>query len=229
MTPLAGLVAGAFLSGLVGSAHCVGMCGPFAVACGTSRRESIGWHLGRGLTYAGLGGLAGAFGAALPGPRWLPTVVSLVLVVWFAGVLAGVLPEPRFRPPGLTQLARPGARGPRFGPRVLFGMATGLLPCGLVYAALGLALATLGPLSGALVMTAFWAGTVPALAALVLLSQRLGLRTLRGRRVLALVVLVTGLLSVAMRGGMLGDRGLHDGHGGMHGADSPAAHVSGGG
>lgn len=213
---VSGLIVGAFVSGLVGSPHCVGMCGPFAVACGSSKRGTLGWHLGRAATYAGLGAVAGAFGSALPGPRWLPTAVSLVLVVWFAGVLAGALPEPRFRPPGLTRLRSP--KEPRgFSPRLLFGMATGLLPCGLVYAALGLALATLSAATGALVMLGFWAGTVPALTALVLLSQRLGLRTLRGRRVLALLVLVTGLFSVASRAGLIGS------HGQMHGAHAPAS------
>ena len=196
-----GLLVGAFVSGVVGSVHCVGMCGPFAVACGSSVRGGAGWHLGRLATYAALGGLAGGFGSALPGPTWLPTVLSLTLIVWFAGVLAGVLPEPRFRPPGLVQIRSANRASARGGAQLLFGLANGLLPCGLVYAALGLAVSTLSLWGGAVVMFVFGLGTVPMLTAMMGASRLRPFRSLWARRVLALVVLITGLMSVASRGG----------------------------
>ena len=49
------LIAGAGVAGLVGSLHCIGMCGCFAVACGGSARESFFWHAGRLTTYVVLG------------------------------------------------------------------------------------------------------------------------------------------------------------------------------
>lgn len=205
------LAVAAFLSALVGSPHCVGMCGPFALACGQSVSESALWHAGRITTYVALGSLAGAFGSILLAPLWIATAVSALLVIWFSGVLAGIVPEPRWTPTWLgrtaTRWLAPNAQGtedPGARSTYLFGLANGLLPCGLVYAALGLAVATTGVASGAFVMFAFGLGTVPTLAVLMFGGRRLAIRTLRGRRVLALLVLITGLGSIALRGGLLG-------------------------
>ena len=78
-------VAAAFLAGLVGSPHCVGMCGGFAAAVGRSSSRRAGgrparllpvlnaragvllWHLGRLTTYATLGALAAGAGERCPG------------------------------------------------------------------------------------------------------------------------------------------------------------------
>ncbi|MGI9629095.1 MAG: sulfite exporter TauE/SafE family protein [Longimicrobiales bacterium] len=204
------LALAAFISALAGSPHCVGMCGPFALACGQSPRGGILWHVGKITTYVVLGGLAGAFGSMLMAPAWIATSVSVLLVAWFSAVLAGIAPEPKWVPPGIKGvLARrvPDNKAPRAQESArstfVFGLANGLLPCGLVYAALGLAVASSGFGSGALVMLAFGLGTVPALSALMLGGRRLAIRSLRARRLLALVVLVTGLASIAMRAGFM--------------------------
>ncbi len=199
MTADLGLLAGAFVAGLVGSPHCVGMCGPFALACSTPAGPAVLWHVGRLGTYAALGALAGGFGSALPGPTWLAAAVSAAFVVWFAAVLAGVLPEPRWTPPFLKRVAMGAAEEQGRGSRLAFGLANGLLPCGLVYAALGLAVAASSPWTGALVMLAFGLGTVPALAALTYGVRRFTSGDRRVRRVLALLVLVSGLASIAFR------------------------------
>ncbi|HSM06730.1 MAG TPA: sulfite exporter TauE/SafE family protein, partial [Longimicrobiales bacterium] len=68
----------AALAGLVGSPHCMGMCGGFAVACGAGRDRGLSWHAGRLATYMALGGVAGAAGAAIPGPSWVPAILSAV-------------------------------------------------------------------------------------------------------------------------------------------------------
>lgn len=189
----------AALAGLVGSPHCAGMCGGFAAACGQRRGGLALWHAGRLTTYASLGALAGAFGWILPGPGWLPAAASALLLVWFAGALAGVLPEPSPRlgwlgSVGGRLLAEPGLAA-RFG----FGMLNGLLPCGMVYAALSLPLALARPLAGAAVMLAFGAGTLPALTLLPGLLRRAALRGRWQRRAVGALVLAAGLLAVAMR------------------------------
>ena len=56
------LSAVAVVAGLIGSIHCIGMCGSFAVACGGTARQSFFWHAGRLTTYMILDALAGAFG-----------------------------------------------------------------------------------------------------------------------------------------------------------------------
>lgn len=200
--PLLYSLLAATLAGFVGSPHCMGMCGGFAAGCARNGGQ-VTWHLGRLSTYAALGAVAGATGAILPGPTWVPTLVSSVLLVWFAGALAGVFPEPRVRVPGLTRLA--SSAGRRSGPAAgyLLGLATGLLPCGLVYAALAVPVASGRPLVGALSMVAFGLGTVPALVALTLGARRWAAGSLLSRRLLAGAVLLFGLLSVGLRQGML--------------------------
>jgi hypothetical protein len=195
-------ISAALLAGLIGSPHCVGMCGSFALACGGRVSHTAAWHAGKILTYASLGALAGLLGDVIPGPSWVATAVSAALVVWFAAGLAGLTPEPALRIPGLTRLAtRAAARGD-LGSRFLFGMANGLLPCGLVYAALGISVASGDVATGAAAMAAFGLGTVPALAAFALGVRRLAAERPWTRRVLAVLVLVAGLWIVFQRQGM---------------------------
>ncbi len=212
MIPALGAAA---LAGLVGSPHCMGMCGGFAVACGSTAGRGAAWHAGRLTTYAALGALAGAFGRVLPGPGWVAALVSAGLLIWFAGALAGLVPEPTVRIPGLKTLASRAARGRGAAPGYLLGLATGLLPCGLVYAALAIPVASGSARAGALSMVAFGMGTAPALVAMTYGARRMVLRDLRLRRVLAAGVLLLGLVSVGLRLGVVpGDHGnehlMHD-------------------
>lgn len=194
----------AALAGLVGSPHCMGMCGGFAAACGSGGDRGAAWHLGRLITYASLGAVAGTVGGIIPGPGWIAAALSAALLTWFALALAGIVQEPRFRLPGLTRLATRNAGATGFGERLLFGVANGLLPCGLVYAALAIPVASGDPLVGALSMVAFGMGTVPALVAMTLGLRAALLRDLRWRRVFAAGVLLAGLASIGLRQGLMG-------------------------
>lgn len=195
---MATLVA-ALVMGLLGSAHCIGMCGGFAAACARPRWSVLLWNAGRLTTYAALGAIGGVAGGAVPGPRWMPIVISLALLVWFAAALAELVPQPKFAVPGLVRAGAMLAR--REGPleRYLFGIATGLLPCGMVYAALALAIAAGTPLLGAATMVAFGLGNAPVLTLLGAGVQRLAARGLWQRRALALLVLLAGVWSIARR------------------------------
>lgn len=195
--------AGAFVAGLIGSAHCVGMCGAFAASCGSRARDGVMWHLGRLTTYATLGAIAGGLGGAIPGPGWVGVAVSTALIVWFAAALAGWAPEPGVWIPGLGRLAKWGGGRNRAFPRLVFGMATGLLPCGLVYAALAVPVALGTVPLGALAMVFFWAGTVPALATVAIGLQKWAAPGTGRRRTLAFGVLIVGLLSVGIRSGLI--------------------------
>jgi sulfite exporter TauE/SafE len=210
-----GFLIAAFVAGLVGSPHCLGMCGGFAVLCGGRVRDTFLWHAGRLTSYAALGGLAGAFGSLVPGPSWLAAVVSIGLMVWFAAGLAGLVPEPRLVIPGLKQLGSAVAGNPAGMMRYAFGLVNGLLPCGLVYAALSVPVALGHPAEGALAMLAFGAGTLPALSAVALGVRRVVARDIRVRRLVAAAVLAAGLWSVAMRQGIVGSHRMR-GHGEQH-------------
>jgi sulfite exporter TauE/SafE len=198
------LVASAALAGLIGSVHCMGMCGGFAIACGGRVTHTLTWNAGRITTYAILGAFAGAVGGVIPGPGWVAGAVSLALIAWFALALAGIVPEPAAHIPGFQRLATAAAGGQGLPARFAFGLANGLLPCGLVYAALAIPVAAGSATWGAAAMVAFGVGTTPALSALALGARKLTVRHLWMRRVLALGVFLAGLWSIGMRTGVTG-------------------------
>ena len=208
-----GFISSALLAGFAGSLHCIGMCGGFAIACGGRARDTFLWHAGRTATYAILGGLAGAFGSLMPGPGWVVGVFSTLLIVWFAAGLAGLVPEPHVSIPGVKQLATKLAARTNMAARFGFGMANGLLPCGLVYAALGIPVAASDPVIGALAMTAFGVGTAPALTAVAMGLRRVVMQNMALRRVLAAGVLISALWSIGMRTGVIGGGPMHHGPG----------------
>lgn len=185
-----GLIGGLFVTGLVGSlTHCAGMCGPFVLSQTAARLEAIPlermtelrrlagaallpYHLGRAVTYGGLGALAAMFGGILGGAdtfrlsaaALLALAALLLLALALPGVkaLAGASGEGCWSR-SVGGLARPLFARP-FGLRGwLLGVLLGFIPCGLLYAALAAAAAGGNPVAGAFGMLAFWAGTVPML------------------------------------------------------------------
>lgn len=190
------LVGAAAALGFFGSAHCVVMCGPLAIAaCARStatRGRAFGAYLaGRGVSYAFAGALAGHAGAALT--RQLPlaalqsvllAAVALSALVRGARLLARAFRAGGAGLPAPVGAARPSAEPARTGgvlhqvahllPRrgVGLGLATGALPCGLLAGAWALAAASGSALTGALVMVTFCAATTPALIATVLAASR---------------------------------------------------------
>jgi len=175
----------ALVSGLLGSTHCIGMCGGFAIAVAATRQRAALFHSGRVLGYAAFGALAGAVGRALNlsgavlGLPRLPFFLFGALLVVFGLAIAGVLPR-RWVEPGPGAVARLLA-APRAGGRprsvLLFGAAIALLPCGLLYPVYALAASSGSPLRGAALLTAFGVGTVPLLASVSVALARLGVTT----------------------------------------------------
>lgn len=193
------LILGAALAGLLGSPHCVGMCGGFAAACAHPAGHAAAWHAGRLLTYATLGALAGAFGAILPLHGWAIDVFALSLTLVFALSLGGWLPALSPKVPGLQAFAASALRRGGTVGALGLGAATGLLPCGLVYTALSVPVASQDPAIGAASMVAFGLGTVPVLAASTFGLRQLVSQRPWARQVLALAVLAAGLGSVVSR------------------------------
>jgi sulfite exporter TauE/SafE len=208
----------AFVAGLLGSLHCLGMCGAFAASCTRVAGGLAAWHAGRVATYGLLGALAGAAGQLIPGPAWLPGALATALLVWFALALAGVAPEPRLVPPGLARAAARTATRPGPSAQFLFGVANGFLPCGLVYSALSVPVALARPVPGALAMLAFGAGTVPALTAAALGLRRVVMATIWRRRAFAALILAAGLWTIWTRNIPSGpsSRHLHPGPSPVH-------------
>lgn len=203
------IIFAALLAGLLATPHCAGMCGGFATACARPRRGLVAWHLGRVTTYAGIGAVGGAAGRLLPGPQWVPAAIATLLLVWFAAGLAGIVRPVAPRLPVLSRITSRVAGGRNGASRYAFGVLTGMLPCGMVYAAASMAVASGSPVVGAGVMVAFGAATIPGLTVLSMGLQRIAARSIWARRALAVLVLGLGLWSVGMRTGGAGTHGTH--------------------
>jgi sulfite exporter TauE/SafE len=175
----AALAAGLVL-GAVGSGHCVVMCGPLVLALARGGPlRGLRYHTGRLLTYAAFGAVAGQAGyrLAMTGlGRPLAILAGIVLLATAFGWLP-LGNAPGFR--AWTALtARAGSAAGRWSLRhrvagpLVAGAANGLLPCGLVYAAITAATGFGGSATAAVFMTGFGAGTLPVLAALSFSASR---------------------------------------------------------
>jgi sulfite exporter TauE/SafE len=166
-----------FLLGVMGSLHCIGMCGPISLALPVpvtlNRDLAIGiYNAGRVLTYAVLGlafGLLGHFVVMGGLQQFLSISCGLLILMMTFFPHSGSNRFARFTF-SFSQKTRShfGHLLHRHGlPSFLFlGMLNGLLPCGLVYVALAGATATGEAWTGGAYMGLFGAGTVPAMLAL---------------------------------------------------------------
>jgi sulfite exporter TauE/SafE len=182
-----------FLIGLLGSTHCIGMCGGFVAMYSLKKpatRPMLPYHvfynLGRITTYCVLGGVLGYIGSFvayvgehrdIPGAALLIAGSFMVLMgLNIAGVLgkSGLFEGAEITGTGLFRdtfrriLTIESVWG-----TYLLGLLLGFLPCGLLYPIFMSAAASGGFLSGILVMGVFGASTIPALMAFGFLVSRI--------------------------------------------------------
>ncbi|MFV0604257.1 MAG: sulfite exporter TauE/SafE family protein [Niabella sp.] len=170
--------------GLAGSFHCVGMCGPLALSLPLNNNNRttritaiVFYNLGRVFTYFLLGILFGAIGSSLflTGYQQALSIVigSIILLVVLFGnrFNARIRTIDRFHQKIkliLSNLLRQEKTVLNFS---LIGMVNGLLPCGLVYLAIGSAIATGSVMGGGILMAAFGFGTIPLMFALMVAGR----------------------------------------------------------
>ncbi len=209
----------AFTIGLVGSLHCVGMCGPIALALPLGNRSifsriinGLSYNAGRIITYALLGVFFGFFGECLMVATTQQTI-SIVMGSLF--VLSVFIPKKyinNLNPSGYfgksihtlkTNLGKI-IQSPTFTSKLMVGVLNGLLPCGLVYAAIGGSIATGNLINGALFMVWFGLGTLPLMFSIYFLSNSISL-TLRNniKKLVAVFLILLGSLFI-LRGLNLG-------------------------
>ncbi|HSF52806.1 MAG TPA: sulfite exporter TauE/SafE family protein [Algoriphagus sp.] len=169
----------ALVLGFLGSFHCIGMCGPIAMAVGGKGGKAflfnkIIYNLGRSLTYAGLGLIVGSIGfsLSLAGIQQGISVAMGLLIVLFSlsykkadrflaiPALSGAVNWIKSR---LSQYLKSGSKLAFFST----GLVNGLLPCGMVYMALVVAIGMQSPFLGASYMFFFGLGTIPMLLGLM--------------------------------------------------------------
>ena len=184
----------AFIFGLMGGAHCIGMCGgimsalTFAVPHSMRQPARLGglllsYNLGRILSYMIAGAIVAALGTLLslsPSAGMALQAFAAVMLILMALYIANWWK-------GLLKVEAVGRRvwkyiepfGRRLMPvvklpqAVALGAVWGWLPCGLVYSMLAWSLAIADPLEGALLMGAFGLGTLPALLATGIAARQL--------------------------------------------------------
>ncbi len=208
----------AFLVGLLGGGHCVGMCGGIVSAVSmhlpqhkTKLPFLLAYNTGRVLSYTLAGIIAGLVGASsfflqhvLPVQHVLYGISSLMLVVlglYLAGIWHGVI---YLESAGkvIWKTLQPYSKHyipvQNFKQAFILGILWGWLPCGLVYSVLIAAIATGHAINGGLLMLAFGLGTLPTLISMGMAAVKLKsiLQNIWVRRVSGFLVLGFGLVGL---------------------------------
>lgn len=190
------LLGTALLLGLAGSLHCIGMCGPLYIRFQMNEHQTVwnkvAYFMGKTLSYGLLGLIAGVLGKAfsvgstrlnLFNNQQVLAVVSgvvLLLITVYPFLLKRVSFNPALQK-GFQQLQVASNRIPSMLYSVFSGILNGLLPCGLVYAALAMAVVNHQGMDSFLFMVSFGIGTIPSLVLLQLINKGIGVK---GRMVL---------------------------------------------
>lgn len=208
----------ALLFGILGSFHCIGMCGPIAFMLPIERKNSLkgffqilSYHLGRLFTYSFMGLLFGFLGKSF----------QLLGFQQYLSVFMGILMIILILFPRITKkltiskyvstiiLKVKNALGKELANKskttfFTLGFLNGFLPCGLVYMAIIGALTTTNALTGSLYMLLFGAGTIPLMTAVIYLGNfSKGAFRKKVVRLIPIVVVCIGVLFI-LRGLGLG-------------------------
>ncbi|MDX1904148.1 MAG: sulfite exporter TauE/SafE family protein [Thermonemataceae bacterium] len=191
----------AFLTGLFGSMHCVGMCG--AIALSLPSRTFFGnflYNVGRVLSYTFLGFLFGTFGKGL-NLLGMQQILSIIFGIFI--IIGAFLPQFQELPflnfifNKLKKAFTPFFKNKSYFSLWMIGILNGFLPCGLVYLAIIGSVVTAEASEGAMYMLFFGLGTIPMMQSLSIYKNLL---TAEWRRkifkFLPVFVFVTGLLLV---------------------------------
>lgn len=180
------LIAGLIL-GITSNLHCIGMCGPIAMAIPVNRKSNwsilsgvLQYNFGRILTYALLGAIVGSIGVTVETfgfLQWLSIIAGVFMILfawrkWISSKIEAKLPMFGIQSIISKGLGKVITSGSPFKLSLL-GMLNGLLPCGMVYVALMNALLAGNMLMSANAMIAFGIGTLPSMIAVGFAANRI--------------------------------------------------------
>ncbi|NND51686.1 MAG: sulfite exporter TauE/SafE family protein [Flavobacteriaceae bacterium] len=209
----------ALILGLLGSFHCIGMCGPIAFMLPVDRTNSYkkiaqisAYHLGRLIAYSLMGLFFGLLGKGL---YLFGFQQKLSIILGILMIVVVLIPQPIFNrfnfskplfgiiskiKSGLgTALKRKSADA-----LLTIGFLNGFLPCGLVYMAIFAAIAMGNVLQGSLYMFVFGIGTIPLMTTVIYFGKFLNTKIkTRIRKAIPVFVVIVGLLFI-LRGLGLG-------------------------
>ena len=213
------MLVSAFILGLLGSFHCVGMCGPIAFMLPVDRSNTFKkitqiaiYHFGRLLAYSIIGLVFGLIGKSL---YIFGFQQQLSIIIGVLMILVVLIPQQTFNK---YNFSRPvyrliskvkSALGSAMKKKTMdtfltIGFLNGFLPCGLVYMALFAAIAGGNALNGILYMAVFGLGTIPLMNTAIYFSQFLkGKARQRIQKAIPVFVILIGALFI-LRGLGLG-------------------------
>jgi len=209
----------ALIFGLLSSLHCIGMCGPIAMMLPVDRNNEVKrafqilvYHAGRLTSYAVLGFLFGLLGKGLylAGIQQHMSILVGILMIVIAVVPEKIFAKYNFSRPIYKLISivksKLGSQFKRKSTDAIFtiGLFNGLLPCGLVYAALFGATAMQNTSLSVAYMLLYGIGTVPMMSAVVYVSNFISI-PFRNKlqKLVPIVTVVIGVLFV-LRGMGLG-------------------------
>jgi len=178
----------ALILGLMGSLHCVGMCGPIAFMLPVDRTNNFKkfsqifiYHFGRLLAYGILGLIFGILGKGLFvfGMQQKLSIVMGVVMILIVVLPHKVFNRYNFSKPMYTLIGKVKSRlGKELQKKtpdtfITIGFLNGFLPCGLVYMALFGAIAMGDAWKGSLYMILFGSGTIPLMTSAIYFSSLL--------------------------------------------------------
>jgi sulfite exporter TauE/SafE len=176
----------AFLLGLLGSLHCVGMCGPIAFMLPVDRSNSVKkisqisvYHIGRLLAYGLIGLVFGILGKSfyLFGvQQQLSIVIGIIMIILvlipYKSISKYNLSKPIHKIIAKVKSSLGNALKKKTADTfITIGFLNGFLPCGLVYMAVFGAIATGGLLEGSMYMVLFGLGTIPLMTSAIYLGK----------------------------------------------------------
>ncbi|MBS9523292.1 sulfite exporter TauE/SafE family protein [Litoribacter alkaliphilus] len=197
--------------GFVGSFHCVGMCGPIALALpGKNGNKSafflnrLNYNLGRVTTYALLGLLFGLLGTGIAMAGFQKSLSVILGIVILLSVFLPAAIQNQLSPSSrLAQMVNwlKGQIRKQFQKRGMLsaysiGVLNGFLPCGLVYLAIAASLLQNSPAEASIYMAAFGMGTLPAMITLVFAGSFASLKFRNNIR--QVIPFVTGVFGIVL-------------------------------
>ncbi len=209
----------AFVLGLAGSFHCIGMCGPIAFILPIDKSsvtktiyQTFLYHFGRLLSYAIIGILFGFLGKGLylAGFQQRLSILMGILMIVTVLIPITIFNKFNFSKPLYKLIGKLkqnlGLYLNKKSNKAIFtiGFLNGFLPCGLVYMALIGAISTGNSLQGGIYMAIFGLGTVPMMSGAILLGNFINV-SIRNKiqKIIPIFVIIIGLLFI-LRGLGLG-------------------------
>ena len=206
------MLVSAFILGLLGSFHCVGMCGPIAFMLPVDRSSTFKkitqiaiYHFGRLLAYSIIGLVFGLIGKSLYifGFQQQLTIIIGVLMILVVLIPQQTFNKYNFSRPVYRLISKvKSALGSAMKKKTMdtfltIGFLNGFLPCGLVYMALFAAIAGGNALNGILYMAVFGLGTIPLMTTAIYFSQFLkGKARQRIQKAIPVFVILIGALFI---------------------------------